>query len=66
MRQLAQEGMTMLVVTHEMEFARSVSRKVLFMEGGTVVEAGDTRDFFENPREARTKAFLYTILANRA
>ena len=61
MRQLAQEGMTMLVVTHELSFARGVSNKVVFMEDGSVVEAGDSRAFFENPREARTRAFLRTL-----
>lgn len=61
MRQLAQEGMTMLVVTHELSFARGVSNKVVFMEDGVVVEAGDSKAFFENPREARTRAFLRTL-----
>ena len=63
MRQLADEGMTMLVVTHEMGFARTVSNKVIFMEDGVVVEAGPSRDFFQNPREERSKAFLQTIRA---
>ena len=58
---LASSGMTMLVVTHEMRFARDVSTKVVFMEGGRVVEQGPSRQFFEAPREARTKAFLQTI-----
>lgn len=61
MRQLAREGMTMLVVTHEMGFARTVSNKVVFMEGGQVVEAGDSQSFFQNPREERTRAFLRTV-----
>ena len=61
MRRLADEGMTMLVVTHEMGFARNVSSKVVFMEGGVVVESGNSRDFFANPREERTRAFLRTI-----
>ena len=61
MRRLAQEGMTMLVVTHELSFARGVSNKVVFMEDGSVVEAGDSRAVFENPREARTRAFLRTL-----
>lgn len=61
MRTLANEGMTMLVVTHEMGFARHVSNKVVFMENGAVVEAGDSYSFFEHPREARTKAFLQTL-----
>ena len=58
MRQLAKEGRTMLVVTHEMGFARTVSNKVIFMEDGVIVEAGPSREFFTNPTEERTKAFL--------
>lgn len=61
MRSLAGEGMTMIVVTHEMGFAKTVSNKVVFMENGRVVEAGASRDFFEHPQEERTKAFLRTI-----
>ena len=61
MRTLANEGMTMLVVTHEMGFARHVSNKVIFMEHGVVVESGDSYSFFEHPREDRTKAFLQTF-----
>ena len=61
MRQLAEEGMTMLVVTHEIGFARTVSNKAVFMENGVVVEAGPSREFFQNPREERSKAFLQTI-----
>lgn len=60
MRQLAEEGMTMLVVTHELGFARTVSSQVVFMEGGVVVEAGPSRQIFEAPRQARTRAFLQT------
>ena len=63
MRQLADEGMTMLVVTHEMGFARTVSNKVIFMEDGVVVEEGPSREFFRNPKEERSKAFLQTIRA---
>ena len=62
MRQLAEEGMTMLVVTHEMGFAKNVSNKVVFMENGYVVESGDSKSFFEHPREERTRSFLRTIL----
>ena len=58
MRQLAQEGMTMLVVTHEMAFAREVSNKVIFMEQGQVVEEGEAASFFQAPQKARTRAFL--------
>ena len=61
MRQLAKEGMTMLVVTHEMSFAKTVSNKVIFMEDGYIVEAGDSHEFFENPKSERTKLFLRTI-----
>ena len=60
MRQLADEGMTMLVVTHELGFARTVSSQTVFMEGGAVVEAGASREVFEHPREERTRAFLQT------
>lgn len=61
MKQLAEEGMTMLVVTHEMSFARNVSNKVIFMEDGQVLEQGSSREFFDNPKEERTRAFLRTI-----
>ena len=61
MRQLAEEGMTMLVVTHEMGFARHVSNKVVLMEDGVVVEAGPSEQIFENPQEARTRAFLCSV-----
>ena len=60
MRRLAEEGMTMLVVTHEMGFARNVSNKAVFMEDGLVVESGAARELFEQPRQERTKAFLKT------
>ena len=61
MRQLAEEGMTMLVVTHEIGFARGVSNKVVFMEDGQIVESGESRVFFENPKEERSRAFLRSI-----
>ncbi|MBD5161331.1 MAG: amino acid ABC transporter ATP-binding protein [Oscillibacter sp.] len=61
MRQLADEGMTMLVVTHEMGFARTVSNRVIFMEDGVVVEEAPSRAFFESPREERSRAFLRTV-----
>ena len=57
-RQLAEEKMTMVVVTHEMSFAKAVSNRVLFMDGGVVVEQGDPHDVFDNPQEERTKRFL--------
>ena len=58
MRDLAREGMTMLVVTHEMGFARTVSNKVILMEDGKIIEQGSSEDFFEHPKEERTRAFL--------
>ena len=61
MRQLAQEGMTLLVVTHEMGFARTVSNKVIFMEDGVIVEEGASQEFFENPKQPRTQAFIRTL-----
>ena len=61
MRQLAEEGMTMLVVTHEMGFARNVSSKTVFMENGVVVEQAPSQQFFASPKEERTRAFLRRI-----
>ena len=61
MRTLAEEGQTLLVVTHEMGFAQNVSNQVVFMEHGVVVEAGDSHTFFQHPREERTRAFLQTL-----
>ena len=61
MRQLAEEGMTMLVVTHEMGFARNVSSKTVFMEHGVVVEAAPSGEFFAHPKEERTREFLRKI-----
>ncbi|MBR1852437.1 MAG: amino acid ABC transporter ATP-binding protein [Lachnospiraceae bacterium] len=61
MRQLAGEGMTMLVVTHEISFARQVSNKVVFMEEGAVLEAGSSKEFFAAPKEKRTREFLRTL-----
>ncbi len=65
MQQLAREGMTMLVVTHEISFARDVSNKVVFMEHGVVVEAESSKDFFEHPRQPRSREFIQNVL-NRA
>ena len=65
MRDLADEGMTMVVVTHEMNFARNISNKVLFLEDGTVIESAPTRQFFENPSSERAKAFVRMITADR-
>ena len=61
MRRLAEDGMTMLVVTHEMDFARNVSSKVMFMEGGKVVETAPSREFFEEPKEGRVREFIRKI-----
>ncbi len=57
-KQLADEKMTMVVVTHEMPFAKAVSDRVIFMDGGVIVEQGDPKDVFDNPQEERTKQFL--------
>ena len=62
MKTLAGEGMTMVVVTHEMGFAREVSDRVIFMEAGKIVESGTAEHFFNHPREERTRAFLSQIL----
>ena len=58
MRKLAKEGLTMIIVTHEMAFARDVSDKVLFMDDGKILEQGTPEEVFENPKEARTRQFL--------
>ena len=57
-KQVAEEKMTMVVVTHEMAFAKAVSNRVIFMDGGVIVEQGDPIEVFENPQEERTKQFL--------
>ena len=62
MRDLAQEGMTMMVVTHEMGFAREVGDSLVFMDGGVIVEAGNPRDVLSNPQQERTRAFLSKVL----
>ena len=62
MKELAEEGMTMLVVTHEMGFAREVSDRVIFMDHGVILEEGTPEQFFTNPQHERTKAFLREIL----
>ncbi|AMQ21956.1 amino acid ABC transporter ATP-binding protein [Geobacillus sp. JS12] len=62
MKQLANEGMTMVVVTHEMGFAREVGDRVLFMDGGYIVEEGKPEDLFDHPQHERTKAFLSKVL----
>jgi polar amino acid transport system ATP-binding protein len=62
MRELAEEGMTMIVVTHELGFAREVADRVIFMDGGVIVEEGPPAEVLENPREERTKQFLGLVL----
>ncbi|MFE7115831.1 amino acid ABC transporter ATP-binding protein [Streptomyces sp. NPDC057654] len=62
MRSLAEDGMTMIVVTHEMGFAREVGDSVVFMDDGVVVEAGNPREVLTNPRHERTKSFLSKVL----
>lgn len=65
MRQLAEEGVTMVVVTHEMSFAHEVANHILFMDQGQIVEEGDPESFFTNPKEERTRRFLQRILPER-
>ncbi|MCE0450636.1 MULTISPECIES: amino acid ABC transporter ATP-binding protein [unclassified Brevibacillus] len=62
MKDLAKEGMTMVVVTHEMGFAREVADRVIFMDGGYIVEEGTPAELFDNPQHERTKAFLSKVL----
>lgn len=62
LKELAQQGLTMVVVTHEITFAKSVANKVVFMEAGHVVEAGDAQTIFGTPKELRTKEFLETLV----
>ena len=62
MRQLAEEGMTMAVVTHEMGFAREVADRVVFMDGGVIVEEGNPQQIFDNPQQERTQGFLRKVL----
>jgi len=66
MRQLARSGMTMIVVTHELDFAREVGDRVLFMDGGRIVEEGPPAEVFSRPREERTRAFLRRLLRTGA
>ena len=62
MQRLAESGMTMIIVTHEMGFAREVGTRLLFVDGGHIVEQGNPKEVFENPKEERTKLFLSKIL----
>ena len=64
MTDLAEEGMTMIVVTHEMGFARSVADKMVFMDNGEIVESSAPKEFFDNPKSDRTKLFLSQILSH--
>ncbi len=65
MKKLAESGLTMLVVTHEMGFARDVSSRVIFMDGGVIVEDGTPAEVFENPKAPRTREFLSRYLENK-
>ena len=62
MQQLAKEGMTMIVVTHEMGFAKEVGDRIVFMDGGNILESEKPQEFFENPKNERTKEFLSKVL----
>ena len=62
MKNLAKSGITMIVVTHEMGFAKSVADRVIFMDGGLIVEQGNPKEVFENPKEQRTKDFLLRFI----
>lgn len=62
MKNLAAEGMTMVIVTHEMGFAREVADRVVFMDGGYLVEEGTPEEIFDNPKEERVKDFLSKVL----
>ena len=64
MRDLAKEGMTMMVVTHEMGFAREVANRVVFMDDGKIIEVAPPNDFFTNPQTDRGKYFLSSILTH--
>ncbi|HBM80476.1 MAG TPA: polar amino acid ABC transporter ATP-binding protein, partial [Clostridiaceae bacterium] len=61
-KDLANDGMTMVVVTHEMGFAKEVADNVIFMDGGKIVEEGSPEDIFSNPKEERTRTFLEKVL----
>ena len=65
MKRLAQEGMTMVVVTHEMAFAKEVSDRVVFMDRGVILEQGSPREVFGNPKESRTREFLSRYLEDK-
>ena len=65
MKELAAEGMTMMVVTHEMAFAREVSDRVVFMDQGVILEQGSPKELFTNPKNERTRTFLSRYLEDR-
>jgi ABC-type polar amino acid transport system ATPase subunit len=62
MKDLASDGMTMMVVTHEMGFAREVANRIAFMDGGQIIEVDKSEAFFTNPKEERTRRFIGKIL----
>ncbi|HAG43654.1 MAG TPA: glutamine ABC transporter ATP-binding protein, partial [Clostridium sp.] len=62
MKDLAKEGMTMVIVTHEMRFAKEVGDRIFFIDGGNIVEKGTPKEVFENPKHPRTKDFLSKVL----
>ena len=64
MIELAEEGMTMICVTHEMGFAKTVANRVIFMDGGEIIEENEPNQFFDNPQHERTQLFLSQILAH--
>ena len=64
MIELAESGMTMIVVTHEMGFAKTVANRVMFMDGGEIIEQAEPETFFNNPQSDRTKLFLSQILTH--
>lgn len=62
MQELASEGMTMIIVTHEMGFAKTVANRVVFLEDGKIVEENNSKDFFESPKSDRAKEFLRKVM----
>ena len=62
MRELAKEGMTMVIVTHEMGFAREVANRIIFIDDGVIKEEASPKEFFENPKDERLKEFLSKVL----
>ena len=64
MTELAKDGMTMVIVTHEMNFARKVADRVIFMDGGSIIEEGAPEDFFEHPQTRRAQDFLNSVKAH--